>query len=1180
MQLVIYNLSKSARYILLLFSFVCCASIATYANKEGDGVTKTRNDVKKGAVNDATDIKKIEHSPVSHPYEDLSYESIREEFAPNDASQQLRDSAKNILDEINKSSTWVSTIAENASVQLPFGVKKKIGGSEYQVGISNIEFTGNGTFARAFARIVLPERDENGNKKELYFAGIVELTRVGGIVSDGKLALIGNEAVKSSGDWSLSLNGNDAQAPGKIDNQTYFKFDCSGFVEVGIRGDVLLSKDVYIPIDNNYLPLTDPKQRASAPVNVVVNSFSDLIINKLQFSHPFMLKKVIGYALLIKDATLDMSDTKNPSSLPTGFSTYLTSVQPDEPNTWVGLIVNDLQVYLPKEFRRVSSNNRLTISAPFGVLDATGFSTTIDAKNIMSLAEGAADKWPFSVDQFGLKIKGSELGGGSLAGNIILPIQTKTGSDHLTYKGTISDAGDYSIQVSFTNGLKADFWKSTLTLDPSSSITLAVVDGVFRPKAVLTGKLSFDTDGGKDEKVADGKSDKKKTFSCDGITFEQLTLQTVKPYFSVKAMGAEGALRIASFEADYNIQVAKGTSSNGSAETASMKLGLDIKLMNEKIEGKTDFTINAVYNEQQNEWQYQSFQLGQIGVSADFGKTKFSGVVTILKNDPIFGNGLAGDFTLDADKFELKAKGIFGVKDDFRYWSVDGSIDGLQIKAGEITFTGFSGGASYKMNTSNKDSKLFPSGILYVPDNNAFLRVRAGIMFDVVKKDIMTADAGFEIVFNTNWGVNQVLISGNFKMYTGGDSKDDASSMKSSMKAFSSSSSSTPQQNGAVVWGKVLINLDFKNDTYSGSMDVYVNEKNKLYGDQGSYKAGTASFFIGNNNWDIKVGSPESPIALRYKEGPFDLGGTGYFMIGNDLKTSLGNAGFAIRCGMGVQYNLDYSKAFLYAHVDGGVKIDIQLAHFDNPICNGEKAGFNGWVGDGNLKAWLNGSAGVQFEFDIAGTHYKKQWEVFNASINADLYVKGPKPLYFKGEFNGKYKVRFLIFEKTGDFTINFEKGTNCEFIDDATVKKVQGEIQSEADSLLNLTKAAADSAKKAQAAQLLAAQKAEQQTAQSAIDQAKQLAAQKAAADAAAAQKIQDDAKRLIDQAKAAAAAKAAADAAAAQAAQQAAAQAVQRALDAAKAKAAADAAAAQKAQQDIQNKASQLICKALRRC
>ena len=209
MNMVTFNLSKIIQRVAITL-IIFCSSITTYANKEGDlGDNKSGKSDKASENARKAAEKAFRLNAAILQYGDLSYEAIKEEFAANQATQSVRDSAKRTLDAINTANTWVSVITENASVQLPFGVKKKIGGSEYQVGIANIDFTGAGTFARTFARIILPQRDASGNKKELYFAGNVELTRVGGVVSDGKLALIGNDAIKSSGDWSLVLKGNE-----------------------------------------------------------------------------------------------------------------------------------------------------------------------------------------------------------------------------------------------------------------------------------------------------------------------------------------------------------------------------------------------------------------------------------------------------------------------------------------------------------------------------------------------------------------------------------------------------------------------------------------------------------------------------------------------------------------------------------------------------------------------------------------------------------------------------------------------------------------------------------------------------------------------------------------------------------------------------------------------------------
>lgn len=962
----------------------------------------------------------------------------------SDITRGLRDSAKILFDHLNKSGAWINTFNENTIAQFPIGIKKKIGGVDYQVGISAIYLGSNGGVARVFARTILPQVDAGGNKKELYFCGNVDLSRIGGVISDGKLPLIGNDSIGATGNWSLALKGND---PAKSDksNQTYFKFDCAGFNEIGVIGEVLLSKDVFIPVSTSYQAFPDPNQICSAPINVVVSSFGSLLVNKLKFSKPFMMKKTKDYAFQIDEAMLDFSDTKNPEGTDEGFAKYLEEVQPDEPNTWQGLVITKMQVFLPREFKMKDSKDRVGFTAPYGVIDATGFSTVINQKNILPLEKGRAGTWGFSVDEIGVYVKYNELNGGSLGGKLVLPIQSKKGKDGLSYFGKITKDGEYEITVGSIKDIKASFWKAKLEIDKSSSVTLKVKDGEFLPKVNLSGKISFNMDGDKAEEVdedAASSTKKKKSFKATGIIFEELELQTVKPYFQVKAMGVEGKLHIASFEAEYSVTVGtdikqdvsgpkiktretknvnNGTTNSAGTERASLNIALDIKLMNGKIGGKTKLAINALYNDTDGEWQFDNVELGMIGISGDFGKAKFDGELAILKNDEVYGNAFSGKLKLKVNKFELKALGIFGVKDDFRYWSVDGMAKGFKIQAGPITFTGFSGGVSYKMDLADKESPKLPSGILYVPSNNAFLRVRAGVLFDIMTAELMTASAGFEIVFNSNWGVNSMSINGTLRMLAGDDNKGEAR-MKGNMRKFSNPKAEGPKED-ASVWGDIFIKFDIENGVYSGVMNAYVNFADYIIGAQSGYKAGQSSFYASDEKWHIYVGTDRTPVSLKLN-GPIGITGTGYFMMGNDIKSPYGSGNFGLKHGMSASISLSAHWGWIWAEFGGGLKYDVLLMHTQNFTCGGSPAGLNGWFGEGRVSAGMYGAVGMHF-------HMSMPWfipdinidrEVFRASINASLFLSGPKPFYASGHLDGRYSV--WIFH--GSFGVDFSKGTRC----------------------------------------------------------------------------------------------------------------------------------------------------------
>jgi hypothetical protein len=975
------------------------------------------NNTIKNTINSNYEIKQIDNNLLF----DLSLNQIALEYAPSDAASALIDSAKNVFENLKQSNNWVSTISEDALIQLPLGLKKKIGGTDYQVAFANIEFGINGGRARVFGKTTLPQNNADGGRKELYFSGFVNLSRVGGIISDGKIQLIGDDAIKSSGDWSLSLKGNNPSRPSKLEDQTYLKFDCTGFVELGIKGSVQLSKDVFLPITKDFKLLSNPAERSAAPVDVITTSFSNLIIDNLKFTHPFKLRKVNGYAFLIEDAVLDFSDTKNPEGSTPEFNKYLRANQPDEPKTWQGVLIKKIQVFLPQEYKYRSSKDHVTFSTNYGIIDATGFSTNFKEKNVLKLDEGLAGLWKFRVEEFGMTVKSSEFKGGSIIGEILLPIQSKEEENGLKFKGVINENGEYEVNLVNVKSIIAPFWKAKINVDKSSIFSLVVKNGDFYPKVNLSGKIAFNTNGNIEDAVdelAFSLKRKNKTFSVNEIDFEELQLQNEKPFLQVKAMGAEGKLHIASFESEYSVSVStnkktanknKTTSSN----IASLDFAVDIKFMEDKIGGKGALSINASYDEKLAEWNFENVSLSNIGIKADFGKAEFDGEVSIIKNDENYGDAFAGSLRMKVHKFLVDAKGIFGVKDGFRYWSVDALAKGFKIKAGMVVFKGFAGGVSYKMKLSNKQNAKSPSGILYVPSNNDFLQVRAGVLFDIVNEKVMTVNGRFAIDFNNKWGVNKVSIGGAVRIFTNPANKSDAEErLKEDMLSYSTKNK-TINTEDAAIWGDVLIELDIENDVYTGNLNAYVNFKDIITGRLGRNKAGAASFYSSNTNWNILIGTQDEPLSLHLSEGPFSLNGDGYFMMSGSSSSFSKN--LRIKHGLSLWYDVKYHKFIVYAKFGGGIKYDIALIQQDNFTCNGKLAGIHGWYGAGRVQAYLTGGVGI----DGIG-------DVFSGSISADLEVRGPNPMYFNGEFKGRYSVGWWIFKVRGSFTVEFEKGTYC----------------------------------------------------------------------------------------------------------------------------------------------------------
>jgi hypothetical protein len=913
----------------------------------------------------------------------------------------------------------------------------------------------------------------------------------------------------------MVLHGSDLTKGGNPDEETYFAFNCSGFTALGLNGEVVLSRDFYKPVAGS----SDPSARISAELKTTVSSWDNMMVTGLKFETAFNVKDIKYYSFEIGEATLDFSDEENPEA-GDEFQDYLDKTQPEEQETWRGLYISEVTVGLPPEFSPRGMHTGIELECAYAVLDGAGLSTVIDKSDVLSLENGVAGSWPFSIDKLSVFVSNNAFSGGSLEGKIILPVQDKkevlakekenkekgagaqtgntgsaatgtkaapaaaappatptangtpktpatkdstahAGTDSaalaanapaaadstkeeedggaISFSGKITSDGEYEITAGFAGTIAAPFLKAELELDESSVLTLNVSDGQFKPKVVLSGELRFGTDGEKKDSTAAGaKADttKKKIFSCEGIRFEELTLQTVKPYISVKAAGVDGSLQIASFEAAYSVDFTTEKPkemSNVKADMVSLKIAADIKLMDGKIGGKTDLTLYAVYNESEGQWQYYDYLLSSIEVKADFGKAAFEGSLTLLRNDPVYGNGFAGSLKLRVNDFKVGAQGIFGTHTNaagqlYRYWSADAMVDGLKIPAGAaIVFTGFSGGVSYKMNLGDGESDRMPSGVKYIPDDNAFLRVRAGVLFDVPVNKVMSATAGLEIVFNKNWGVNEAIISGTAKVMPGVFKTDTKLSLQQGLKstavadtaAKAAIAKKADKEPAAAIWGDLTIRLDFVNNVYQGNMNVFVNFEDMVIGGLANNKAGTATVYVAANKWYIHVGTDVTPVTLRLNQPPLNASATGYFMMGNDVQAG-GAAGFGVRQGLAFNIDVSYDGDWLYAKVGGGVKYDMILFKNDNFYCAGKPAGLNGWYGSAKVAAWLYAGVGVRF--------WGIDFNVLNASIYANLEVRGPKPLYFYGNVNGYYDVGWGWFSKSGSFSVEVKQGTYCAF--------------------------------------------------------------------------------------------------------------------------------------------------------
>lgn len=697
------------------------------------------------------------------------------------SDKSVRDSIENMFRTIATNASWIDNITDNMSVAAPFGMHKLSGGTTYEIAFSGISFIKTGAVARVFARCILPQKTAIATTKTLYFAGFVSLARGGGVISDGKLFLVGNDVVSSGDQWSLSLNGITPGTTGSTSSSTYFKFDCSGFTELGINGNVTLSNK-YTVVDSKTFKPAASGAVVSAPIVATLAKWDDLYAENLKFSGSFSSKDIPGYVFNISTATLDFTDSKNPTGDP--IKNYINSVQSVLPNTWRGLHITGINVYLPKYFNAPNATDNAKVSGTFAAIDDNGFTVKVSGSSILDIKKGNANGWPISIDKFDLDIQKTAISTASFSGKLVLPVEDKSSDKSgIPYSATLNSDGGFDVTHKEIEAIKADMWKGYLVVDPSFDLTLVVKDNKILPKVNLSGKFSFSFNGGKLDPIPKKEEAKKSkaSFAIEDASFEELVLQTEAPFMKVKSLGTSSQLQLGSFSADVSVeyQDKKPVDNVAGAEYSCLHFDANVQLMDGKIGGGAGFDIYSKYDTAKREWKYDSYKLTQIKINAEFGKVSFDGTLDFM-NDSIYGKGFNGVVKLKVSTIEVKAGAMFGTKynsdgSSFKYWNVDAYVKGLNVKLFNIIeIQGFSGGATYRMDPVPADNEhpITASGVSYVPNESSFLRLRAGIFLALVQKTVVSGWGGLEIVFNKNWGVDEFSISGNAQFFsTGVDEK-------------------------------------------------------------------------------------------------------------------------------------------------------------------------------------------------------------------------------------------------------------------------------------------------------------------------------------------------------------------------------------------------------------------------
>ncbi len=979
----------------------------------------------------------------------------QEQEAPQTAASTLEDRIISLQEKILGEGRTTQNLSEEDLASLPIGIYKQTNGLEYMILIDSAKFTTRGAFFNAY--IVL-EFTTTG--KKLVFAGRNIAFQPGGLsVSTGSRLILVNNAPFDIVKDKITLN--------LLANQNYVEFDCNGFKSVNLKGAFVFSRDVLVPDESSgqYQSTERPNNPSNVTATFQVNSTDwGSLMTTINFT-PFMVPSLKGLSFTVTDAIMDFSDVANPPNFQ--FPADYTHSFGSNINLWEGFFLREVKVKLFDELK--TKNGRKEITAQNLIIDKIGVSGMFGVTPLFNREEGTMDGWPFSVDSIGVIIVKNQLRGGAFKGEVNIPMfdkDTPCKYRALVAQGT-NGGTDFIFNIQPGRNLKADVLAADVEIYKTSTLTIAVIDGKFKPEALLHGHA--DIKGG----------DK---LNIKALKFTNLHIISEAPYIK----GGTWALTTTNGKADTKTGKDDGQNDIGkfpivinrisfTHSQSMLRLGVEatLNLMNSsdkgfaatasvQVNGELVVTEERVGEEmvRNQDWKFKGIQVSDILIEAQGGVYSIYGRLSLYDNDKIYGNGFRGevDATFTPGP-KIKAIAQFGSVNGLRYWYVDGSVM-LPAPIGTgFGVYGFGGGMYYHMileqenkyevddfvNVNGAADKTSVgksrSGARYVPSADIGLGLKATVILGTLPSpEPFNGDATFEIAFNSNGGVRLIRFRGEGYFMT----------------PIEKRSAQVP------IYADLDILYDFSNKSLHANLDTYVNVAGgMLKGIHPGGLAGSAVLHFDPEDWYIHIGTPEQRIGLNFI-GMFQT--TSYFMVGTlvspmptppsrvseilggmnldfmrDENKLANGGGFAF--GSSLEMNTGRLEVLIfYGQFSAGAGFDVMLKNYRDAHCVGSTSpiGINGWYASGQAWAYVQGNIGVFVNLKFI----KGEFEILRIGAAAVLQAKLPNPFWMQGVVGGEFSVLGGLVKGNCRFKVTIGQMCEIEGVSSVTGVKVIAEVQ------------------------------------------------------------------------------------------------------------------------------------------
>ncbi|MEL6355688.1 MAG: hypothetical protein AAFQ37_02030, partial [Bacteroidota bacterium] len=526
--------------------------------------------------------------------------------------------------------------------------------------------------------------------------------------------------------------------------------------------------------------------------------------------------------------------------------------------------------------------DQIEIGAEDIVIDETGFTAYMYASKVLPLENGRIGNWAFSIDSLGIGIKQNAFNKAFFKGGVKVPAFETP----FYYSTLISPGARYAFAVGIADSTEFKAFRARLKLYENSEFNFLYDQA----KDEYSGGVKLHGKAWMQPSVGDTSATNPDKLNVPNIAFQNFEIMSKAPYFRVGTWALSSGEQDQNKLTGFNMNISEiGLYQNLAGDEVEFRIGASVNLVEDQANGfSAEGNIGIISKVEidslgRQDWTFDRVKINKLALDVTGPAFKLQGSVEFYERKAVFGTGFRAMISAEfAPKIAVAALAQFGEVDGYRYWMADALVafnPGLNIGTTGMALYGFGGGAYYHMERTNFNNIKLPtttteiassrtdsttvttgvevssdlgvslSGAKYVPNKDIGLGIKALVAFGATSRDVFHGDLTFEIVFNTNWGVNSIGLTGDLKFLTPPD--PDGASVSSEEPA---------------VRARMEMEYDFPNKSFHATLDMFVYVANGAI--RGAYTypqnlAGTGIIHADTSDWYVYLGTPEKRVMLN-----------------------------------------------------------------------------------------------------------------------------------------------------------------------------------------------------------------------------------------------------------------------------------------------------------------------------